>query len=91
MKPNRSYCVVPFCRNSSAKWSGGEYICGPHWRLLPKDLKRERARLCRILLKSGELVEREGQWFALTDRAVEIGRSTWKSLCEAAKQAATGT
>lgn len=91
MKANRSICVVPFCRNSSAKWGGGQYICGPHWRLVPNELKRGRAHICRKLIKTGELVERDGRYFAVSDRAFIIGRETWRSLCEAAKQGATGT
>lgn len=44
----RSVCVVPFCRNSSAKWAGYRYICGPQWRALPRATKAEHRRLWRV-------------------------------------------
>jgi hypothetical protein len=86
----RSRCIVPFCKNSSAKWSGNDYICGPHWKLVPRKLKRIRSRLMNRFLKSGDLVVRDGKWYAMSRRANVIGHASWRKLCEAAKKGATG-
>lgn len=49
-EPNtpRLHCVVPFCRRTRGLRKGeaclpGEWICGDHWRLVDRRLKRLRS------------------------------------------------
>ena len=84
-------CVVPFCRNGSRKWLGHRYICGPHYRAIPKRLRLKRMALMRRLLKSGDLIKRDGAVWAATPVGQTAGDASWDLLCEAAKAAASGT
>ena len=36
-------CVVPFCRRRSTRFKN-EWICGDHWRMVPRSLKVFRTR-----------------------------------------------
>lgn len=41
--PERRGCVVPFCRRTSTRFNN-EWICGDHWRMVPRHLKLFRTR-----------------------------------------------
>lgn len=40
----RLRCCVPFCRRTTARCEHEEWICGDHWRLVPKDQRRVYGR-----------------------------------------------
>lgn len=84
----RIACCVPFCRRGSRKFPPGtEIICGKHWRLVDRALKRFRTRALKRL---GQLHEAAAEieaaqaalasggpedavWWAV-DRRVKYGR-----------------
>ena len=53
MKPGRIPCLVPFCRRTGKREPGHsedvELLCGKHWRLADKWLRRRFGRLERLL------------------------------------------
>jgi hypothetical protein len=46
----RSNCCVPFCRRTSTRFSA-EWVCGEHWRLVDRDLKRFRTKRLRTIAR----------------------------------------
>jgi hypothetical protein len=86
----RSACIVPHCKNSSAKYAGCDYICGPHWRLVPKRLKQRDRLIIKRLIAQGEAVKRDGFLYPLTARAYRLSRMSWRRMNTAALQSATG-
>lgn len=85
----RTPCCVPFCRRSTAgRWKG--FICGPHWRLVDRDLKQLRSRLRRRFMKRGEVVTIPRGWRFLTDRAARIENGIWRRMVRQAIERATG-
>lgn len=49
----RLSCIVPFCRRTTGKFAAPiEWICGPHYRLVPSSLKLRRRRVNRLLRKA---------------------------------------
>lgn len=46
--PDRHPCLVPYCRRTCKPGDFREWICGKHWPLVDKHLKRRRARLRRM-------------------------------------------
>ena len=50
---DRIPCCVPFCRRTTRRrpeWTGEvEWICGPHWKAVPRDLKLNVSRWRRRL------------------------------------------
>jgi N-acetyl-beta-hexosaminidase len=57
---DRQPCLVPFCRRTCRLRDGvtadraHPWICGDHWRRVPKRLKRRRQRIYRIWKKGAE-------------------------------------
>lgn len=50
MKPGRITCCVPFCRRAAAAARivpHSEWICGNHWRLVPKELRSLKTKVER--------------------------------------------
>jgi hypothetical protein len=44
MNHPRIACCVPFCGRGSRRWPSGEIICGKHYALVDRALKRQRAK-----------------------------------------------
>src|SRR5262249_21584816 len=42
----RTYCCVPYCRHTSRKFTS-EWICGEHWRGVPKASRRRLSMVRR--------------------------------------------
>ena len=42
MSDGKIFCSVPGCRRWSRKFKG-EFLCGAHWRMVPRRLKRRRS------------------------------------------------
>lgn len=85
----RTACSVPFCRRSVAgRWAG--YLCGDHWRLVDRDLRRLRTKLRRRFMKRGEVVTIKGGWRSLTDRAARAEAGIWRRMVRQAIERATG-
>lgn len=83
---HRAVCVVPGCSNSSAKFAGYQYICGPHWRMIPKALKRFDRELARVFRRCGLL---QGETFT-DENARHAYANSWRHLVRAAIEAAAG-
>ena len=51
---DRLKCCVPFCRRTTRGQDYGEWICGPHWRAVPRatraDLFAAKRDLRKVLL-----------------------------------------
>lgn len=47
----RVRCCVPFCRRTT-KPDCDEWICGPHWKAVPKSARRVFFRVKRLLRQS---------------------------------------
>lgn len=74
----RITCCVPYCRRTYRNDEGfAEWICGDHWRAVPKDQRRAWARLRRR--------RRRGM-----PMAPERGARLWARLKRAAIEAALG-
>lgn len=44
----RLSCCVPFCRRTTAEHSGfDEWLCGEHWKLIPKPKRRAYGRITK--------------------------------------------
>lgn len=68
-------CLVPHCRNRSRlPWA--EYLCGPHFKTVPKPLNRKRNRVIRALTKRGEMTKRS----YLTTRAARLDGKLWERI-----------
>ena len=82
-------CCVPHCRNKS-KLNWGRYICGPHWRQVPKRLKRRLSRVRRLLIRKGWGAEGKRSWWLTDDRGRRPWDRAWAACERAAIRAATG-
>lgn len=40
-------CCVPFCRRTTKRTEWDEWLCGDHWRMIPKDKRRVYGRIVR--------------------------------------------
>lgn len=78
----RSGCCVPFCRRTSTLFRD-EWICGEHWRLVDRDLKRLRTRL---LIR----FKRRPQTMAVRRAWLRIEQATWRRMKRQAIERATG-
>lgn len=86
---DRTSCSVPFCRRSTAGvWKG--FICGPHWRLVDRDLKRLRTRVRQRYMRLGEVVTIPRGWRCLTDRAARADNGIWRRMVRQAAERAAG-
>lgn len=57
--PERICCCVPFCRRTFKNDKGyGWIICGKHWRLADKSLRRRRTKLLRRYKKEMDRAKR---------------------------------
>lgn len=45
--PGRIACCVPFCRRTTRAGGFEEWICGNHWRSVPRTLRARKTRLIR--------------------------------------------
>lgn len=67
---NRIACLVPFCRRTRGDRRGDpvvpsmEWICGDHWRAVPKRLKRRRQMLGRMARRTADQIKLNRIWRA---------------------------
>lgn len=56
MKPNRTACMVPFCRRtvSKEKFGDADVICGKHWRLGDQRWRRAYRKAWRKWKETGD-------------------------------------
>lgn len=87
---DRAACVVPGCRNSSAKWLGFRYICSPHFRTVPRWMKRRRTRLAARLRQMGEMEFTPDTYRPTTARARRLIVQAWMAMENAAIRRAAG-
>lgn len=72
----RIACCVPFCRRGTTLWPSGEFMCGKHYRLADKELRRRRSKVIRRLRLAGEM---DGDTYK-TDRAWRIDTKLWNKI-----------
>lgn len=90
---SRLPCDVPGCGNSSRKWAElgcASYICGPHWRMVPKRLKRRRRLICRLAIRRSEMRDHGDHLTAVSLRAARLEGRAWAAIVRGAIQAAAG-
>lgn len=78
----RTLCCVPFCRRSRGLRKGetsppSEWICGEHWKRVPRRLKATRTRLRRRAARHGwndttRLID-DRAWVLCKRAAIEAG------------------
>lgn len=78
----RSRCCVPFCRRTSTLFPS-EWICGEHWRLVDRDLKRVRTRLMARFKRRRKTMAAYRAW-------ERVERATWRRMKRQAIERATG-
>ncbi|MGO1078317.1 hypothetical protein [Inquilinus sp. CA228] len=102
----RLACLVPFCRRTRGVRSGEppirpgeEWVCGPHWKLVPGRLKASRRRAKRRAIAADRLFQRRyseagnrywQEWLDEVDRARQVARDRWAACKRAAIEAAGG-
>lgn len=67
-------CCVPFCERTTPRVEFDEWICGDHWRLIPKDARRaygRRARHWRRYHRQADGVAAARIWAWLKRHAIE--------------------
>ena len=70
----RIACCVPFCRRTTLNKHGwSEWICGDHWRLIPKPLRRVQGRINRRARRGLAVAGERGDriWNRLKRAAIE--------------------
>lgn len=70
----RLHCVVPYCRRTTPRIRFDEWICGDHWRLLPKAARRaygRRKRRWRRYHQYSDGIAARRLWRWLTRHAIE--------------------
>lgn len=78
MSGPRVACLVPYCRRTRAHNRYAEWICGPHWRAVPYEVR---------------LAKRRAQADARRDPSpanLAAERAAWTACCEVAIEAAAG-
>jgi hypothetical protein len=80
MKPDRLPCLVPWCRRTRKREHFREWICGKHWTLVDRDLRRRFSRSRRLWQKATRLNRDEAmraidlsarrQWDWIKDQAI---------------------
>lgn len=84
-------CSVAGCRNASKRdWSA--YICGPHWRMIPKREKRRLRAVARAIYRRGWATDpnARGGWRFLKARGARAYWLAWRACERAAFRAAAG-
>lgn len=69
-------CLVPGCGRGTTRiqpnedGEQGEYVCGRHWPMVPKSLKRRLARARKAALAAGRRQDRDAwdRWWRIFDR-----------------------
>lgn len=68
---SRTRCCIPFCNHSTGK-PVSEWICGDHWRLIPRIQRRVFLRSRRRAVANGHWPpEAERLWRAVKRAAIE--------------------
>lgn len=74
----RTPCCVPFCRRSTARCDFDQWMCGDHWRLVPKIKRQVYGRHMKRWRRYGDAA-----YGAAANRI-------WRALVRAATEAAGG-
>jgi hypothetical protein len=74
----RISCVVPFCRRTMKRTAKhhdlSEWMCGRHWRLIPKIKRQVYGRIMRQwrrFRRAGDVARADRIWFRLKREAIE--------------------
>lgn len=101
---DRISCCVPYCRRTARNDKGyGEWICGKHWPLVPRSMKRRRRELDRRVEKIKRMwdgdpaaqarIEGSGRYLKYCwtlQRAYQASYAAWDECKQAAIEAAAG-
>lgn len=72
----RTPCCIPFCRRGTTKFPDSpEIMCGKHYRLAPKSLRRRRTKILRALARERD-PRRAQRLFDLQQRLWERAKAT---------------
>lgn len=81
---DRISCVVPFCRRTTKRlWETQEWVCGIHWRLVPREMRQR-------LFKYRRLVNRMFTRGVPNQRAKARESDQWEKCKSAAIERAAG-
>jgi hypothetical protein len=70
----RIACYIPFCRHTRKNPGFSEWICGDHWRMVPKDRRRAYGRLKRVWRRfhhEADGIRADRIWSRLKRQAIE--------------------
>jgi hypothetical protein len=85
MNPDRLPCLVPFCRRTRKREQFREWLCGKHWALVDRQLRRRFARSRRLWNKAVRLNRAEAM------RAIDrMARRLWDEIKAQAIERAMG-
>lgn len=74
--PDRIPCVVPGCgRTAKREDRDREIICGPHYRLVPRWMRRRYRRLRRLMERAVSMNQPE-----LIERIYPLCLTTWEKI-----------
>lgn len=91
----KSSCCVPFCRRTSRRCKD-EWICGDHWKLVPRALKTfrtKRLKLIRLQFERANAIATREEYFRacrLARRYERLEGATWRRMKRIAIEKATG-
>lgn len=89
----RAACIIPGCRHTCRKlWPGHEWLCGEHWRLVPRAVRHRRQVIRAALRRRGE-IERDattGKYVARSVRACVLEDQVWRRMKRLALERAAG-
>ncbi len=74
MTSARIQCCIPFCRRTRINPGFSEWICGDHWRNVPKPQRRVHGRLQRSwrrFHREGDGIRADRVWARLKRQAIE--------------------
>lgn len=86
-------CIIPGCRHTCRKlWAGHEWLCGDHWRLVPRALRHRRQCVRAALRRRSEVLRDmvSGQMVAKTARAHRLEVVIWARMKRLALERAAG-
>ena len=67
----RLMCCVPFCKRTTKRTTGSEWICSKHWRLVDQPHRRVYSRRWRRYRRDGTgVVQVDRLWFWIKRHAI---------------------
>ncbi len=67
-------CCVPFCKKTTERTDYDEWVCGDHWKGIPKQRRQVYTRAKRRAISSGSPEDRDAAgllWARMKAKAIE--------------------